>query len=91
MIFATFVPESVAALTTAGQTLCGSVASYRKTTMLKHLQNWGALYILGVMFLGSLAGQYLFQVRLAGEDLNQFGSAVFENWQSEWLQLFVQA
>jgi hypothetical protein len=36
--------------------------------MLKHLQNWGALYILAVMFLGSLAGQYLLSVTVAAND-----------------------
>lgn len=59
--------------------------------MRHHFQRWGALYILAVLFLGSLAGQYLFQVAFAKEGLNQFWSAVFENWQSEWIQLFVQA
>jgi hypothetical protein len=59
--------------------------------MKRHLQYWGALYILFALFLGSLIGQYVYQVVLSGEDLNKFLSAVFENWQSEWIQLFLQA
>ena len=59
--------------------------------MARHFQNWGALYILAVLFVGSLIGQFVFQVTLGGEDMNKFLSAVFENWQSEWIQLFVQA
>jgi hypothetical protein len=59
--------------------------------MKKHLQRWSALYILGLLFLGSLIGQFVYQVVLGGEDTNHFTSAVFENWKSEWIQLFVQA
>lgn len=59
--------------------------------MKRHLQFWGALYILAALFVGSIAGQYIFQVVLGREDLNQFLAATFENWQSEWIQLFVQA
>jgi hypothetical protein len=57
----------------------------------RHFQYWGALYVLAVLFLGSFGGQYLWQVWLGSDDLNQFMAAVMENWQSEWLQLFVQA
>jgi hypothetical protein len=59
--------------------------------MKKHFQNWGVLYILFALFLGSLAGQYIYQVILGQEDVYKFLSAIFENWQSEWIQLFVQA
>ena len=72
--------------------------------MKKHLQRWGAVYLLLALFLGSWAGQLLAQVAvLADEARNhgqeftwselwpQFLSATFENWQSEWLQLLVQA
>lgn len=59
--------------------------------MTRHFQYWGALYILFVLFVGSLIAQFVYQVVLAGESSNQFFSAVFENWQSEWIQLFVQA
>lgn len=57
----------------------------------RHFQYWGALYILFVLFVGSLIGQFVYQVLLGGEDMNKFLSAVFENWQSEWIQLFLQA
>jgi hypothetical protein len=59
--------------------------------MRRHFQYWGALYILAVLFVGSLIGQYVYQVLIGGEESHQFFSAVFENWQSEWIQLFVQA
>lgn len=59
--------------------------------MKSHFQYWGALYILFVLFVGSLIGQFVYQVVLGGEDSYKFLSAVFENWQSEWIQLFVQA
>jgi hypothetical protein len=59
--------------------------------MARHFQYWGALYILALLFLGSLVGQYVYQVVLGGEDSYKFLSAIFENWQSEWIQLFVQA
>jgi hypothetical protein len=59
--------------------------------MARHFQYWGALYILALLFLGSLVGQYVYQVILGREDFGKFMSAIFENWQSEWIQLFVQA
>jgi len=59
--------------------------------MKRHLQYWGALYILATLFLGSLVGQYVYQVVIGHEDMSKFMSSVFENWQSEWIQLFVQA
>jgi hypothetical protein len=59
--------------------------------MKRHFQYWGALYVLAALFLGSLLGHYVYQVLLGGEDFYQFMAAVFENWQSEWIQLFVQA
>jgi hypothetical protein len=59
--------------------------------MKRHFQYWGVLYILATLFLGSFAGQYFFQVVLERETINHFLAAVFENWQSEWIQLFVQA
>jgi hypothetical protein len=46
---------------------------------------------LGILFAGSLAGQFVYQVVLGREDSNKFLASVFENWQSEWIQLFVQA
>jgi hypothetical protein len=59
--------------------------------MKSHFQYWGALYILAALFVGSVVGQFVYQVALGGEDAIQFLAAVFENWQSEWIQLFVQA
>jgi hypothetical protein len=72
--------------------------------MKLHLRRWGAVYLLLALFLGSWAGQFFAQIaeitdetKTHGESFNwpefwpQFWSATFENWQSEWLQLFVQA
>jgi hypothetical protein len=55
---------------------------------MKHLRNWGAVYILALLFLGSWAGQ---AVAMAGQGQREFWAATFENWQSEWLQLVFQA
>jgi hypothetical protein len=65
---------------------------------------WGAVVVLGVFFLASWGGQFAMQLRseqLIAEQHGQefvmddfwpeFFSSTFENWQSEWLQLFVQA
>jgi hypothetical protein len=59
--------------------------------MKRHLQYWGALYVLALLFIVSIVAQYLFQVVFGNNDTNEFLSAVFENWQSEWIQLFMQA
>lgn len=59
--------------------------------MLRHFQYWGALYILALLFLGSLLGQYVYQVVIGREAFHQFMASTLENWQSEWIQLFVQA
>jgi hypothetical protein len=59
---------------------------------MRHLRSWGAAYILTALFLGSLVGQIVaMQPKIAEEGQAEFWSAVFENWQSEWLQLLVQA
>lgn len=65
---------------------------------------WGAVVILAVFFIASWGGQFATQLtseQLIAEQHGQefkmddfwpeFFSATFENWQSEWLQLFVQA
>lgn len=65
---------------------------------------WGAVIILAIFFLGSWGGQFATQLnnqQLIAEQHGQefkmeefwpeFFSATFENWQSEWLQLMVQA
>jgi hypothetical protein len=69
-----------------------------------HLKRWGAAYLLLALFLAAWAGQFVAmlievgnEARAHGETFSmsefwpQFWSATFENWQSEWLQLFVQA
>lgn len=69
-----------------------------------HLRRWGAAYLLLVLFLASWLGQFVTQMIEVGNQarehgsafaldqfLPQFFSATFENWQSEWLQLLVQA
>src|SRR4051794_34292362 len=69
-----------------------------------HLKRWGAAYLLLALFLASWAGQFISMLIEVGNEARehgqafqlaefwpQFWSATFENWQSEWLQLFVQA
>jgi len=69
-----------------------------------HLRKWGAAYLLLALFLASWAGQFVAMLVEVGNDAREHGqsfsmsdfwprfwSATFENWQSEWLQLFVQA
>jgi hypothetical protein len=69
-----------------------------------HLKRWGAAYLLLALFLASWVGQFIAMLVEVGNDARehgqsfsmsefwpQFWSATFENWQSEWLQLFVQA
>lgn len=62
-----------------------------------HTRRWGALYLLAALFLASWLGQAL---TMAGEldftlsrtlQSADFWAATFENWQSEWAQLAVQA
>ena len=72
--------------------------------MGKHLQRWGAVYLLLALFLGSWAGQFFAQVQEVSDEARNHGEAftwpefwpkfwkaTMENWQSEWLQLLVQA
>jgi hypothetical protein len=69
-----------------------------------HLKRWGAVYLLFALFLASWTGQFIATLIEVGNEATQHGqefemsefwpifwSATFENWQSEWLQLFVQA
>ena len=69
-----------------------------------HLKRWGAAYLLFALFAASWGAQFISmlievgnQARQHGqafemsEFLPQFWSATFENWQSEWLQLLIQA
>ena len=69
-----------------------------------HVKRWGAAYLLLGLFLASWVGQFLTMMVEAGDDarehgqsfamdqfLPQFWASTFENWQSEWLQLLIQA
>ncbi len=69
-----------------------------------HLQRWGAVYLVLLLFLGSLVGQFATQLLEFSSDQQAhhqpfewadffiaFGQATFENWQSEFLQLAIQA
>jgi hypothetical protein len=69
-----------------------------------HFRRWGAAYLLFALFLASWIGQFIATLIEVGNDARahgqsfqmsefwpQFLSATFENWQSEWLQLFLQA
>lgn len=72
--------------------------------MARHLKRWGAAYILLLLFLGSWGAQLIAQLIEVGNEARshgeafamsefwpQFWQSTFENWQSEWLQLLVQA
>ena len=61
------------------------------------------MYVLLALFLGSWLGQFVTMLIEAGNEARahgegfsmadfwpQFWASTFENWQSEWLQLFVQ-
>lgn len=69
-----------------------------------HLRKWGAVWILVVLFIGSWVGQFVSQLTEVRADAQthgepfmwsdfwpQFFAATLENWQSEFLQLLVQA
>jgi hypothetical protein len=56
------------------------------------MKDWGAVYILAVLFFGSWAGQaWAMLPEIQAEGWTRFWSATFENWQSDYLQLIVQA
>ena len=70
----------------------------------RHVRRWGAVYLLCLLFIGSWIGQFFTQMAEFAQEqtshgeafvwsdfLASFGSATFENWQSEWLQLIFQA
>ena len=72
--------------------------------MKAHLRKWGAAYLLLALFLASWLGQFFAQLAELRQEaavngtafdwsefFPKFWSATFENWQSEWFQLFVQA
>jgi len=69
-----------------------------------HLKRWGAAYLLLALFLASWAAQFVSMLVEVGDDAREHGesfrmsefwprfwASTFENWQSEWLQLLVQA
>jgi hypothetical protein len=69
-----------------------------------HFKLWGAAYLLAALFLASWAGQFVTELIEFSNDAAQHGqemsmtefwpsflASTFENWQSEWLQLLVQA
>jgi hypothetical protein len=69
-----------------------------------HLRRWGAVYLLLALFVASWAGQFVTTLIEVGNDAREHGqafamsdvwprflNATFENWQSEWLQLVLQA
>ncbi len=69
-----------------------------------HLARWGAVYLLLGIFLLSWGGQSLATISRVTSEAQEHGrvfqwsefwpvflSATFENWQSEWLQLLMQA
>jgi len=69
-----------------------------------HFRRWGAAYLLLALFLASWIGQFVSTMVEVGNEAREHGgsfqmsefwptflSATFENWQSEWLQLLVQA
>jgi len=59
--------------------------------MTNHLRRWGAAWILLMLFIASWSMQAVAQFFWEQEDSGKFWAATFENWQSEWLQLLVQA
>lgn len=83
----------------------GMTADDRKPgPTVRHLRRWGAVYVLVILFLGSLAGQFFAEMsEFAGQQhqhgeefvwspfLVSFSASVLENWQSEWFQLVFQA
>lgn len=69
-----------------------------------HLQQWGAAYIMFLLFAASWVGQFIAQLIEVGNEAREHGQefamsefwpkffmSTFENWQSEWLQLAFQA
>ena len=71
---------------------------------MKHIRNWGAVYILVLLFAGSWIGQWFTMLstfrseqRTHGEPFKwadfwpEFWASTLENWQSEWFQLIFQA
>lgn len=59
---------------------------------MKHLRRWGAVYLLAVLFAGSWIAQAItMQATIAQDGWSEFWASTTENWQSEFLQLVIQA
>lgn len=59
------------------------------TPHMKHLRNWGAVYVLLILFTISFIAQAA--LTIPDEGTRSFWAEVFANHQSEWLQLVFQA
>lgn len=60
--------------------------------MSSHFKRWGVAYFLLVIFLVALFFQWFTMLELIHtQGYTEFWAAVFENWQSEFLQLLIQA
>jgi hypothetical protein len=71
---------------------------------MSHFRKWGAVWILLALFVGSWLAQFLNQLAKVANEAKEHGqsfswsefwpeffASTFENWQSEFLQLIVQA
>ena len=59
---------------------------------MNHLRWYGFLYFLGAIFVLSWIGQFVaMQMEKGPFAWAEFWAATFENWQSEFLQLGIQA
>jgi hypothetical protein len=69
-----------------------------------HMRRWAGAWLLAALFVASLVLHALFQLHESTQQAlehgqlftwsdwaTSFGTGVFENWQSEWAQLFIQA
>lgn len=57
-----------------------------------HMRRWGFVWLLFAMFLVSWSLQLVAMLpEVSEKGWHEFWSATFENWQSEFLQLVVQA
>lgn len=56
-----------------------------------HFKRWGAAWILLALFLASWVAHGVVQLLFLKETGNDFWHSTLENWQSEWLQLLIQA
>lgn len=68
-------------------------ARQRRTSRItRHLRWWGAAWLLAGLFTASILAQLVASLGdIHQEGFDYFWAEVFANWQSEWLQLFMQA